>query len=221
MKQPAQLSFGTGIYSFPAAAKLLAKRHPGLRPGTLRYWMKSGLTPASFGKTRSGSDLLSFHDLVSLELVRRFRENDVSLQKVRRLESELKKRYPGIARPMAYQVFFTDGSAIWHQFNPDDDALVEEIVGRHPDHYAWAPAIRSFADEIRYEDRTAVAWNLSDWVEIDPTIQFGTPVVKGTRTPVSSIVADLGAGSPEEVADWHGLEVQQVEDVRDYFVGAA
>ena len=89
MGQPAELSFGTGIYSFPAAAKLLAKRQPGLQPGTLRYWMKTGLTPASYGKAPSGSDLLSFHDLVSLELVRRFRAKGVSLQRVRKLEAEL------------------------------------------------------------------------------------------------------------------------------------
>ena len=64
MDRPAELSFGTGIYSFPAAAKLLARRQPGLQPGTLRYWTKTGLTPASYGKAPSGSDLLSFHDLV-------------------------------------------------------------------------------------------------------------------------------------------------------------
>jgi uncharacterized protein (DUF433 family) len=221
MGQPAELTFGTGIYSFPAAAKLLAKHHPGLRAGTLRYWMTTGLTPASLGKASSGSDLLSFHDLVSLELVRRFREKKVSLQKVRALESELKRRHPKVARPMAYQIFFTDGSAIWHRFNPDDDTLVEEIVGRRPGQYAWTPAIQSFADEIRYEDHMAAAWNLSEWVEIDPTIQFGAPVVRGTRAPISAIVADLGAGSLEEVADWHGLRVEQVEDVRDYFVAAA
>jgi DNA-binding transcriptional MerR regulator len=150
MGEPAELSFGTGIYSFPAAARLLAKRQPGLQPGTLRYWMKTGLTPASYGKAPSGSHLLSFHDLVSLELVRRFRVKGVSLQRVRKLESELKRRYPKIVRPMAYDVFYTDGSGIWHQFNPRDDTVVEEIVGRRPGHYAWAPAIQSFAEEIRY-----------------------------------------------------------------------
>jgi uncharacterized protein (DUF433 family) len=110
--------------------------------------------------------------------------------------------------------------------------MAEEIVGRRPRHYAWTPAIRSFAEEIRYEPeepgivdehlpRMAVAWNLSRWVEIDPSIQFGAPVVKGTRIPVSAILADLGSGSPEDVAQWRGLGVEQVEDVRDYFVAAA
>jgi uncharacterized protein (DUF433 family)/DNA-binding transcriptional MerR regulator len=222
MGQPAELSFGTGIYSFPTAAKLLSKRHAGgLSAARLRYWMKTGLTPASFGKAPSGSDLLSFHDLVSLELVRRFREEGVSLQKVRELESRLRHRYPKAVRPMAYDVFFTDGSAIWHQSNPDDDTVVEEIVGRRARQFAWTPAIRSFAHEIRYEDHMAAAWNLSEWVEIDPAIQFGAPIVKGTRIPISAIIADLGAGSPEEVADWRGLQVEQVEDVRDYFVAAA
>jgi uncharacterized protein (DUF433 family)/DNA-binding transcriptional MerR regulator len=234
MGRPAELSFGTGIYSFPAAAKLLSRHHPGgLKAARLRYWMDTGLTPASLGKAPSGSDLLSFHDLVSLELVRRFRGTGVSLQRVRKLESELKRRYPKIVRPMAYDVFYTDGSAIWHQFNPDDDAVVEEIVGRRARHYAWTPAIRTFAEEIRYEPeevplteetrmpRMAAAWNLSQWVEINPAIQFGTPIVRGTRIPISAIIADLGVGSPEDVAEWHGLQVEQVEDVRDYFVAAA
>ncbi len=232
MGEPAELSFGTGIYSFPAAARLLAKRQPGLQPGTLRYWMKTGLTPASYGKAPSGSHLLSFHDLVSLELVRRFRVKGVSLQRVRKLESELKRRYPKIVRPMAYDAFYTDGSGIWHQFNPRDDTVVEEIVGRRLGHYAWAPAIQSFAEEIRYEPeevplteerapRMAVAWNLSQWVEINQAIQFGAPVVRGTRIPISAIIADLGSGSPEDVAEWRGLQVEQIEDVRDYFVAAA
>jgi uncharacterized protein (DUF433 family) len=194
--------------------------------------MRTGLTPASFGKAPSGSDLLSFHDLVSLELVRRFRGRGVSLQRVRKLESELKRRYPKIVRPMAYDIFYTDGSATWHQFNPDDDAVVEEIVGRRAGHYAWTPAIRTFAEEIHYKPkevpfteehlpRMATAWNLSQWVEIDPAIQFGAPIVRGTRIPVSAIIADLGSGSPEAVAEWRGLRVEQVEDVRDYFVAAA
>lgn len=233
MGRPAELSFGTGIYSFPAAAKLLSRHHPGgLRAARLRYWMRTGLTPASLGRAPGGSDLLSFHDLVSLELVRRFRAAGVSLQRVRKLESELKRRYPNIVRPMAYDVFYTDGSAIWHQFNPDDDTVVEEIVGRRPRHYAWTPAIRAFAEEIRYEPeeasrteervpRRATAWNLSQWVEIDPSVQFGAPIVRGTRIPISAIIADLGVGSPEEVAEWRGLGVEQVEDVRDYFVAAA
>jgi uncharacterized protein (DUF433 family) len=175
---------------------------------------------------------LSFHDLVSLELIRRFRTKGVSLQQVRKLESGLKRRYPEISRPMAYDVFYTDGSAIWHQFNPNDDEVVEEIVGPHPQQYAWTPAIRSFAEEIRYEPdesafdhehppRKAIAWNLSTWVEINPSVQFGAPIVRGTRIPVSAIIADLGSGSPEEVAMWRGLGVEQIEDVRDYFVAAA
>jgi uncharacterized protein (DUF433 family) len=133
---------------------------------------------------------------------------------------------------MAYDVSYTDGSAIWHQSNPNDDGVVEEIVGRRPRQYAWTPAIRSFADEVRYEPeesalateylpRKAVAWNLSTWVEINPSVQFGAPIVRGTRIPISAIIADLGSGSPEEVAEWRGLGVDQVEDVRDYFVAAA
>ena len=86
-------------------------------------------------------------------------------------------------------------------------------------------SIRSFAEEIRYEPeesalinehlpRKAIAWNLSTWVEINLSVQFGAPIARGTRIPISAIVADLGSGSPEEVAEWRGLGIEQVEDVR-------
>lgn len=196
------------------------------------------LSQAPFSQVRWPSQNRDQHHSITttvdpgLELVRRFRAKGVSLQRVRKLESELKRQYPKIVRPMAYDVFYTDGSGIWHQLNPDDDTVVEEIVGRRPRHYAWTPAIRTFADEIRYEPdkalpteerapRMAAAWNLSGWVEINPAIQFGAPIVRGTRIPISAIIADLGSGSPEDVAEWRGLHVKQVEDVRDYFVAAA
>lgn len=77
-------AFDAGVYSFPAAARLLR----GASARQLRYWMRSGLTPPTHPRdpTRPwDSDVLSFHDLVSLELIRRMRTLGVSLQKLRTL----------------------------------------------------------------------------------------------------------------------------------------
>src|SRR5918995_1433504 len=64
---------GAGIYSFPAAARLV-----GERPRKLHYWMESGLTPPSYKQARGQSDVLSFHDLLSLEMVKRIRNYGVT-----------------------------------------------------------------------------------------------------------------------------------------------
>ena len=91
-------------------------------------------------------------------------------------------------------------------------------MGKRPDHIVWGGAIASFATEIRFdeEDKRALSWSPSRWVDIDPKVQFGSPVVKGTRIPVRTIEANLRAGSPKEVANWYGLRVAQVVGIRDY-----
>lgn len=205
--------FGTGIYSFSEAARILAHRSPEVRAGRLRRWAAGGLTPPSFGESPGVGTLLSFHDLVSLEVVRRFRVAGVSLQRLRKLETGLRDMLPNVARPFAQQLFFTDGASVWVGLGEPDGAAIE-LVGQRSGHYVWRPAIKTFASEIRFgSENQAVAWELSDRIEIDPGVQFGEPVVKGTRLPISVIARELSGHSLEEIADWHAIDVEDVRDV--------
>lgn len=208
--------FGDGIYTYAQAAAILGRGEDSVKSSRVRSWIRTGLAPPSFQLDRWG--ILSFHDLVSLEVVRRLRAEGVSLQKVRQLEAKLRDDYPERARPFAYEVFFTDGATIWLQVRDEGDPYLVEAVGRRPDHIVWDGAIASFATEIRFdkEDKRALSWSPSKWVDIDPLVQFGSPVVKGTRIPVRTIEANLRAGNPKEVADWYGLRVAQVVGIRDY-----
>lgn len=180
--------------------------------------MSTGLADASH-ETAQGEPILSFDDLVSLEIVGRFRSVGTSLQKVRALDERLHARYPELDRPFAYKVFFTDGASVWEQEIGEDGPIATEVVGRRKNHRVWLPAIQTFAKEIRYDVGSpphAVGWTLSPWVEINPGVQFGAPVVRGTRVPVRAIVANLAEGSPAEVAEWYGLSVKQVLGAKDY-----
>jgi uncharacterized protein (DUF433 family) len=47
-------------------------------------------------------------------------------------------------------------------------------------------------------------------------VQFGEPVVKGTRLPIRVIARELVSHSAQEVADWHAVDVEDVQDVRDF-----
>jgi hypothetical protein len=53
-------AFGTAIYSFPAATRILGLRAPDVRAGTLRRWV-ARLTPPSVGLGPDKPRQLSFH----------------------------------------------------------------------------------------------------------------------------------------------------------------
>jgi uncharacterized protein (DUF433 family) len=76
--------------------------------------------------------------------------------------------------------------------------------------------VATFADEIRFVEDVAAAWDISPWVGIDPEVCFGAPVVRGTRIPVRTIMANLGEATEQEVADWHELSVCQVRGVAQF-----
>jgi uncharacterized protein (DUF433 family) len=210
-------TFGTAIYTFSEAAQILVHRAPELRAATLRRWVAGGLAPPSVGLATGKGALLSFHDLVSLEVVRRFRQEGVSLRRVQKLEQALRELRPDTARAFADNVFFTDGAKMWVELGGENEPNLVEAVGKRPNQYAWRPAIKRFAKEVRFGSRgEAVAWALSDRIEIDPKVQFGEPVVKGTRLPISVIARELVTHSAEQVADWHAVDVEDVRDVRDF-----
>ncbi len=207
---------GVGVYTYSEAATILGRGPDAVTTRQVTYWIRTGLTPPSMNALDRG--VLSFHDLISLELVRRFRARGVSLQRVRWFEERLRNEFRDLHRPMAYDLFFTDGATIWAREVGGDDSKVLEIVGKRQDHYVWTDSIKTFAEEIEYDDPdgAATSWTPAPWVSLHPDVQFGAPVVAGSRVPVRIIGANLAVAEPSEVADWYGLTIKQVLGVRDY-----
>ena len=213
------LGFGTGIYSVPQARVILGRSAasiglagPRLSSRKLHHWLKTGLVPVTLDRLAE-TVLLTFDDLISLEMVRRLRAVGLSLQRIRRAEADLRRLLPGVSRPFARRLFFTDGRDIWAEI----EDTTQELVGSRQGHLVIRDAIGTFAKEIRYdaEDR-AVAWDVSDHVEINPRVRFGDPVVRGTRITVETVMRNLDVGSPTQVADWYGLTEEQVQGVARY-----
>ncbi len=199
-----------GIYSFPQAAAIVG-RHSLATREQLRRWLAVIIAPT--GGPHS-METASFLDLVSLETVRRFRDQGTSLQKVRKVLEALRTAEPDVARPLAHRSFFTDGVSVW----ADVVGRTEELVGRNRRQLAFRDAVRTFADEIRFVNDAAAAWDISPWVGIDPLVCFGAPTVRGTRIPVKTILANLADATEWEVADWYELSVCQVRGVAEYAI---
>ena len=201
-----------GIYTFPEASRIIR----GASARQLRSWMLSGLADATF-EAYSGRAILAFEDVVSLEVIRRFKAAGVSIQRIRQFDAKLRVEFPDRNRPFAYQGFFTDGAELWiTEFGEDHRGT--QLTGKRRGHRVWQDAIATFAKEISFDQATkrAEKWFLSTWVEIDPDVQFGQPVVRNTRVPLAAVVANLRAGTPAQVADWLGLTTEEVKGARDY-----
>lgn len=211
---------GEGAYTFAEAARIIRNAVDPVSPETLRSWVNTGLVPADRYDPALDEEVLTFEDLVSLEVVRRLRRDaphPATLQQIRRVEQVLRTRF-NIHRPFARRIFYTDGANVWAQVTEDDGTEGTVQLRGKGDHayYVWAEAIGTFADRIEWHEDRAMAWRPTPWVEINPRVQFGGPVITGTRVPVSTIAAQLEAGTPEEVARWYDLDVQAVRGVSEY-----
>ena len=202
------IAIGVGIYSFPQAAQIV-ERNRDVSRAQIRRWMTVVRPPTQAKET---STTIDFLDLIGLEMVCRFRDQGASLQRVRRVLDGMRERFPDIQNPLAHESFYTDGRNVWIEFQ----GHAEEIVGNRKGQRAITSAIKTFAEEIQFIDGRAASWDIAQWIEINPRICFGAPVVAGTRIPVKSIVASLAEDPPEEVARGFNLSVTRVEACAEF-----
>jgi uncharacterized protein (DUF433 family)/DNA-binding transcriptional MerR regulator len=217
MKATEKFDLGTGVYSIHDASRIVGRSVGHSSSRQIRYWVREGFSE-SFDV--EGNILLTFEDLVSLEMVARFRHSGISLQAIRYAERRMRLRHPDLRHPFASSVFYTDGRRVWTQVGDEADPDILEIVG-HVDQFAWRSVIETFAVEITLENGGATSWHPNPWIEINPRIHFGEPVIAGTRLTARTVVANLEVGTPAEVANWYGLSIEQVEGARSYLGIAA
>ena len=58
---------------------------------------------------------------------------------------------------------------------------------------------------------------MNERIEINPLVQHGRPVIKGTRVPVVAILGELAEGMPrDEIAAQYSITVEDVIAAIDY-----
>ncbi|MDE0135502.1 MAG: DUF433 domain-containing protein [Acidimicrobiaceae bacterium] len=201
-------AIGVGIYSFPQAAQIV-ERNREVSRAQIRRWMTVVRPPTHDSDITT---MIGFLDLIGLEMVCRFRDRGVSLQRIRRVLDAMRERFPGIQQPLAHESFYTDGHSVWVEFQ----SHAEEIVGNRKGQRTITSAIKTFTEEIQFVHGRAASWDVAQWIEINPRISFGAPVVAGTRIPVESIVASLAEDSPEDVARGFNLSVTRVKACAEF-----
>jgi uncharacterized protein (DUF433 family) len=154
-------------------------------PGDAKYvlpWLGSALNPATHARRRPD---YSFADLVSLFVVRELVRSGVALRTIRDAESYLRKKWQ-TERPFVSDEIRTDGCGIF----VDDDLIAGQIESA--DKYGQQ-AMRAFIKDrlpaVHYHHGSAAYWTPRAGVSVDPRLQFGEPVLEGTRLTTELVAA--------------------------------
>jgi uncharacterized protein (DUF433 family) len=164
------------------------------------------------------SPYASFLDLIDLLFVKRFLDEGISLQKLRKALTEAEAILGG--HHFAQRRFFTDGKAVYLQVKDEADALLELLSKGQ---WVIAPVIKRVAKEIDFHEASGFA---ERWfplgrrvpVVVDPAIAFGAPTIKGRGLKTANVFdmylaeqKDVGA-----VCSWMDLSRREVETAVEF-----
>lgn len=184
---------GQGIYSL-AELRLFLAYHGTAEDGDRALeWLEHALNPIAH---RPRQPDYSFADLISLLVVRELVSLGVKLFRIREAERYGRTTF-GMDRPFVSKEVATDGTIVFYASEvPEQVETANKGGGQQVDRKVIGPYLKRV---VYADDGNAVAWQPTGGVMLDPTIQFGDPVVRGTRVPTSA-VADIAETAGVEVA---------------------
>lgn len=230
---------GLGLYPLREAARLVQLPTRVARRWALGYdYSYRGVVRHSPGvmaltdRQSEGEPVLTFAEMLTLRLVKGFREAKLSLSTIKRV-AEVAAREYGTATPFVSRRFRTDGRRVFVELQqepipgdeparlPRERKMIEVLTGQH----AFADVVEpSLFANVDWQDDMAARWwplGRTRAVVLDPAIVFGSPRIMHTRVPTATLAQAVRAeGDGDEaigaVADWYSVTVDQVRDALDF-----
>jgi uncharacterized protein (DUF433 family) len=193
-RNAARAELGLGIYGLEDLRTYLAYYAGDASTRDLAFtWLTEALNPI-LGHVARRTDY-AFADLISLFVVRELRRLGVRHAKIREAEQHLRVT-TGLARPFVHREVMTDGRDVW--IVGDESNQVEAASGPRGQQASHV-ALQAYLKPVQYTDNVAATWIPAEHVLVSPHVQFGEPVVQGTRVPTAA-VADIAAAADAERA---------------------
>jgi uncharacterized protein (DUF433 family) len=173
---------GRGVYALGDLRAFLALS--GKREDAKRAlpWLTRVLNPV--GHRRWHADY-SFSDLISLFVVRELKAKGVPPHTIRDAEFYLRKKWK-TDRPFVSDEIQTDGRRVL----VDDEVIAGQIESADlQGQQVMRELVKDRLSHVHYNDGTAEYWRPMKGILVDPRIQFGEPVVAGTRLPTEAVAA--------------------------------
>ena len=191
---------GAGLYSLADLRGFVALSSERPEEGShVLSWLERVLNPTAH---RAKQPDYSFADLISLFVVRQLLREGVPPRNIRAAEKYLRQRWV-LERPfIRCETIQTDGKHVW----VDREVIPGQIesADQHGQQALLEP-IRASLKSVHFHDGSAAYWAPMSGVVVDPRIQFGEPVVRGTRIPTSAVAGVVRNLGKEEAMLRFGL----------------
>ncbi len=206
---------GVGAYSLAQASRML-----GVQKNTLRHWAgeiadREGVITRRFPDDR----ILTFAELMELHFVKMFRDEDVSLQVIRKAALAAAKRFD-TEHPFSVKRFDTDGKQIFATLTrkETDEELVEDLARGQ---LVFQQIIRPFFKKLEYgaSQQVGLFWPMSKRgrVVLNPRRNMGQPIDHQTGVPVATLISAVANGEdPKRVAKWYDVPLEAVKAAVKY-----
>lgn len=191
---------GLGIYSLADLRAYLAYYADDASVGPLALtWLSEALNSVHGHVVRRPD--YAFSDLISLFVVRELRRLGVRMNKIRQAEQHMRQT-TGLERPFMHREVMTDGRDIW--IVGDEPQQLEAASGPRGQQ-ASRIALAAYLESVQYTDSIASTWIPAEHVLVDPNVQFGEPVVQGTRVPTAAVAEIAESAGAERAASRLGI----------------
>lgn len=183
-----------GLYSLGELRVFLALEGEKKDGERALYWLTSALNSVEH---QSKQPDYSFSDLISLFVVRELRRRGVPSSEIAKAEQYGRKRF-GVDRPFVRHDVATDGSDVCFEADRDSTRPHSVESANREGQRAMVGPIRDQLRSVRYSEGdhgSAYEWVPMKGVVLDPRIQFGAPVISGTRVltdDAAEIAEELG-----------------------------
>jgi uncharacterized protein (DUF433 family) len=193
-------ALGAGFYGLADLRLFLAVS--GQRQDAERAlpWLTRVLNPVSH-KPKSAD--YSFSDLISLFVVRELRKKGVRASDIRAAESYLRKKWK-TDRPFVSDEIQTDGRRVF----VEDEVISGQIEAADLEgQQVMREMVKDRLSSVHYHEGAAAYWTPMQNVLVDPRVQFGEPVIAGTRIPTGAVADIARRGGLEGAADQLGVKL--------------
>jgi uncharacterized protein (DUF433 family) len=166
-------------------------------------WLTTVLNPIPHKPRRPD---YSFSDLISLFVVRLLLQKGVTPKTIRDAERYLRKQLQ-TDRPFVSEEIKTDGRNVFYR----DDVIPGQIEAADMrGQQTMREAVKDRLTSVRYTDGTAAYWTPLENVMLDPRVQFGEPVIAGTRLPTETVAAAVRHFGPAGAAERFAISPEAV-----------
>lgn len=200
------VEYDKGLYTSRIAARIARIRYQNFQA-----WAKANLLrpPYEIPKGKKAEHIYTYYDLLLIRLIRRLREKGFRTTKIKKALDVIRIMQGGDTYAWTRATIAIYGD------------LIVAILPEKPE---WNPIAASkgpqkmevvFFPELIEELKKELLPDRFKYIEINPTILGGTPVIKGTRI-ATSVVYNLIKGKMDVAEAYPQLTLEQVKEAESY-----